>query len=144
LGNGRNNFNDNPSDLLKAHAGGSLDYFAPMSWLLSPADLQFFAEFPRIAVQFRRSRSTIFRAYLRDLHGEIAAFNRESSKLIAHGAWDLLPFLCRKRALLFFHEARLYHAAWCYRWLPMDVSPMVNGSLAAIIQEVGFPGAVTA
>jgi hypothetical protein len=144
LGISRKNFDDMLADLPSPPASGSLQYFTPMTWLLSPEDVQFFAEFPRIAAQFRRSRCNIFLAYLRDLHIEIAAFNRDSSKLIAHGAWDLLPHLCRKRALLLFHEARLHHAAWCYRWLPMDVSPMVTGSLAAIIQEVGLPGGVTA
>ena len=115
-----------------------------MTWLLSSEDLNFFAEFPHIAAQFRRSRYHIFLAYLRDLHLEIARFNRESRKLIAHGAWDLLPYLCRKRALLLVHEARLYHAALCYRWLTKDVSAMVSGSLAAIVQEVGLPSAATA
>jgi hypothetical protein len=125
-------------------AAGSLAYFAPMTWLLSSEDVNFFAEFPHIAAQFRRSRHQIFLAYLRDLHIEIAKFNRESSKLVAHGAWDLLPYLCRKRALLLIHEARLHHAAFCYRWLTMDVSTTVNGSFATIAQEVGLPSAATA
>lgn len=115
-----------------------------MTWLLSREDLRFFDEFPRVAAQFRRNRCRIFLAYLRDLHYEIAAFNQESSRLIAHGAWDLLPYLCRKRALLLFYEARLLHAAFCYRWLPMDVSPAVAGSLARIIDEVGLLGGATA
>jgi hypothetical protein len=144
LGNWENNFDDMRSDLPWRPAVEPLQYFAPMAWLLAADDLQFFAQFPRVATQFRRNRCKIFRAYLRDLHKEIAAFNRESSKLIAHGAWDLLPHLCRKRALLLFHEARLYHAVVCYRWLPVDVSPIVTGALAAIIQEVGLPSAVTA
>ncbi len=133
-----------PWDFLSQPAAGSLQYFAPMTWLLSSQDLNFFAEFPSIAAQFRRSRYKIFLAYLRELHVEIAAFNRESSKLIAHGAWDLLPHLCRKRALLLVHEARLYHAACCYRWLTMDVSTMVKASFATIVQEVGLPSAATA
>ena len=115
-----------------------------MTWLLSTEDVNFFAEFPQIAAQFRRNRHQIFLAYLRDLHSEIARFNRESRNLIAHGAWDLLPYLCRKRALLLVHEARLHHAAFCYRWLMNDVSATVSGSLAAIVQEVGLPSAATA
>lgn len=115
-----------------------------MTWLLSREDLRFFDQFPRVASQFRRNRYDIFRTYLRDLNSEIAAFNQESSRLIAHGAWDLLPHLCRKRVLLLFYQARLYQAAACYRWLPIDVLPMVNGTLAAITQEVGLPSAVNA
>lgn len=115
-----------------------------MTWLLSRDDLRFFDKFPGVAAQFRRSRSDIFLAYLGDLHSEITAFNRESSRLIAHGAWDLLPHLCHKRALLLFHEARLYQAALIYRWLPMDVSPIVTGSLATIIDEVGLLSGATA
>lgn len=140
----RTNYDDMSSNFRLRPAAGSLAYFAPMTWLLSSGDLNFFAEFPHIAAQFRRSRHQIFLAYLHDLHVEIARFNRESRKLIAHGAWDLLPYLCRKQALLLVHEARLYHAAFCYRWLTTDVSAMVSGSLAAIVQEVGLPSATTA
>jgi hypothetical protein len=125
------------SDLFSWPGGKSLERFAPMTRLLSRDDLRFFDKFPQVAAQFRQSRYDVFLAYLRDLHREIAMFNRESSRLIAHGAWDLLPHLCRKRALLLYHEARLYQAAICYRWLPVDVSTMVTGSLTAIIAEVG-------
>jgi hypothetical protein len=126
------------SDLASDPGARSVDRFAPMNWLLSREDLRFFREFPAVARQFRRNRYSIFLAYLRELHLEIAAFNEESFRLIAHGAWDLLPFLARKRALLVFHEMRLYQAAVCYRWLPMDVSPVVRGSMAAIMDEVGL------
>jgi hypothetical protein len=133
-----------PANLASRPGNGSLQYFAPMTWLLSQDDVRFFAEFPGVASKFRRSRYNIYLAYLRDLHVEIAAFNRESFRLIAHGAWDLLPHLCRKRALLAFHEARLLRAAVYYRWLPVDVSPMVAGSFAKIVDEVGLLGAATA
>jgi hypothetical protein len=127
-------------DLAYQPGAGSLDRFAPMTWLLSQDDLRFFDKFPRVAAQFRRNRCKIFLAYLRELHAEIAAFNRESTRLIAHGAWDLLPYLLRKRALLFYLETRLYQAAFCYRWFPIDVSPTVAASLATIFNEVGLLG----
>lgn len=138
------NFDDMYSDLTSGSAAGSLDRFAPMTWLLSQDDLRFFDKFPRVASQFRRNRSKIFLAYLSELHVEIAAFNQESNRLIAHGAWDLLPHLLRKRALLLCHEALLYQAALSYRWLRTDVSPRVADSLTTIFDEVGLLSSATA
>ncbi len=126
------------SELASRPDSGLLDRFAPMTWLLSQDDLRFFGKFPRVAAQFRRNRYKVFLAYLDELHAEIAAFNRDSNRLIAHGAWDLLPHLFRKRTLLFYHEARLRRAALCYRWLSKDVSPSVSASLTAIFDEVGL------
>lgn len=108
-----------------------------MAWLLSRDDLRFFEDHRQIAARFRRSRYKVFLAYLRELDGEIAAFNRESLRLISLGAWDLMAHLCRRRTLLLYHEARLWQAALYYRWLPArspaaDVLPMVRVSLEAI------------
>jgi hypothetical protein len=145
LGIRSNNFDDMQDDMHSELASrpddGCLDRFAPMTWLLSQDDLQFFGKFPRVAAQFRRNRYKVFLSYLEELHAEIAAFNRESNRLIAHGAWDLMPFLLRKRALLFYHELRLRRAALSYRWLSKDVSPAVAASLATIFDEVGLSGA---
>jgi len=112
-----------------------------MGWLLSRDDVRFFEDHPRIAARFRRNRFHIFLSYWRDLHAEIAAFHRESLRLVAHGAWDLLAHLARKRAVLLYHEARLLQAALRYRWMPAvpDVSQAVSGSLQAILAEVALP-----
>lgn len=118
--------------------GAPLARFAPMAWLLSREDLRFFEDHPAIAVRFRRSRYRIFLSYLRELDGEIAAYNRESFRLISLGAWDLLGHFCRRRAILLYHHARLAQAALYYRWLPgrPDVIPMVRTSLDAIVHTV--------
>jgi hypothetical protein len=129
------------SELASCPGSGLLDRFAPMTWLLSQDDLRFFDKFPGVAAQFRRNRYKVFLSYLADLHGEIAEFNRDSNRLIAHGAWDLLPHLFHKRTLLLYHEARLRRAALYYRWLSKDVSPTVAASLTAIFDEVGLSGA---
>ncbi len=109
-----------------------------MAWLLSGDDLRFFEDYPQIAARFRRSRYKVFLGYLRELDAEIAAFHRESFRLVSLGAWDLLTHLCRNRAILLYHQARLFQAALYYRWLPnrADVLPMVRISLTAIEQTV--------
>lgn len=72
-------------------------------------------------------------------------FDRESLRLVASGAWDMLPHLCRKRAVLFYHQGRLLKAAFAYRWLPAD-SPAsskedeyMRGSLTAILAAIAPP-----
>jgi hypothetical protein len=119
----------------------SLARFEPMRWLLSRDDVRFFEDHPRVAARFRRARYRVFLKYLRELDREIGAFHRESRRLIALGAWDLVAHMYRNRAVLLYHEARLFQAALYYRWLPADLAqekvlPMVRVSLAAITQTV--------
>jgi hypothetical protein len=117
--------------------------FAPMGWLLSPEDLKFFSDRPRIAASFRRGRFKVFLAYWRELNGEIGAFQREGLQLISHGAWDLAPHFFRKRAVLLYHQARLFEAALIYRVRPLrsesDVLDKVRESLGVVLTQVSQP-----
>lgn len=116
-----------------------------MGWLLSRDDVRFFQSDPPVARSFRRDRYRIFLGYWRELHNELTQFDRESLRLVAHGAWDLLPHLCRNRAVLLYHQGRLLRAALAYRWLPSGraghakSAEDVRNSLSAILSQIAQP-----